>query len=278
MAMRLTGNGLFGGSEMFFSTPSQTARQLLFYPTAVGEFHCAADYRVERERYDSFLLLYVVDGFMTLEQDGETVRAGKNEALFVDCYRPHLYYTGTCAHILWLHFDGVGCRAWYDGLRSRCGAKLPGGRNTAERLRLICRHTASGDSEYGLAQEIYALLCELAGAPETAKQKRNAAQIDAAVAYINDHYPEPLTVNELAKTACLSAPYFTRAFKEATGLSPYDYLLNVRLDRAKELLITTRLSVGEIALHTGFRDTSNFISCFRKKVGISPLKFRHLSF
>ncbi|MDE6659385.1 MAG: helix-turn-helix transcriptional regulator, partial [Eubacterium sp.] len=72
--------------------------------------------------------------------------------------------------------------------------------------------------------------------------------------------------------------FFSKVFKETTGFSPYDYLLSVRLDKAKELLQKTDDSIQNIAFKTGFNSTSNFIYFFKKEMGISPLKFRKIRF
>lgn len=80
------------------------------------------------------------------------------------------------------------------------------------------------------------------------------------------------------KSAHLSSSQFSRSFKKHTGTSPYDYLLSVRLARAKELLKNTNLPISDIAYQTGFASDSNFIYFFRKNEGISPLKFRNTLF
>ena len=76
----------------------------------------------------------------------------------------------------------------------------------------------------------------------------------------------------------MSASYFSKLFKKGTGFSPYDYLLTVRLDRAKELLRQTDDSIENVAFKTGFNSESNFIYFFKKETGVSPLKFRKIKF
>ena len=76
----------------------------------------------------------------------------------------------------------------------------------------------------------------------------------------------------------MSPSHFSRVFKQQTGFSPYDYVLIVRLNRAKELLQRTSMTVSEIAYETGFNSESNFIYFFTTNVGISPGKFRRLKF
>ena len=82
----------------------------------------------------------------------------------------------------------------------------------------------------------------------------------------------------MANASHMSVSYFSKIFKEAAGSSPYDYLLTVRLDKAKEMLRQTDCSIESIAYKTGFNSASNFLYFFKKETGISPLKFRNLKF
>ncbi len=78
----------------------------------------------------------------------------------------------------------------------------------------------------------------------------------------------------MAKNACMSKYHFSRLFKESTGESPYKYLCMYRIEKAKELLISTPLSVNEIAVRIGFDDVASFIYLFKKHMFVSPLQFR----
>ena len=102
--------------------------------------------------------------------------------------------------------------------------------------------------------------------------------IETAKKYINDNFNKDLKVENIAGTVNMSESYFSRLFKKATTFSPYDYLLNVRLEKAKELLLKTDLPISEIAYKTGFNSDANFIYFFKKETGISTLKFRNISF
>jgi transcriptional regulator GlxA family with amidase domain len=92
--------------------------------------------------------------------------------------------------------------------------------------------------------------------------------------FIDQHFAEPLTINDLTSRFYLSASYLSHAFKLWTGYSPQRYLMLCRLSYARELLLTTRRSVSEITLRCGFRDESNFIRSFKKECGLSPNRYR----
>ena len=79
-----------------------------------------------------------------------------------------------------------------------------------------------------------------------------------------------LTVDALSREVGLSPAHFARAFKETMGRAPHQYLLALRLERARRLLDTTRLSISEIAQRTGFADQAHFTRLFRRAFGRTP--------
>ncbi|MFD0961582.1 helix-turn-helix domain-containing protein [Paenibacillus chungangensis] len=92
--------------------------------------------------------------------------------------------------------------------------------------------------------------------------------------YVDEHLHTSVSVEELAGIVHLHPNYFITFFKKHFGISPLKYVNRKRADRAKLLLLTTSLSVKEIADRTGFDDTNHFTKFFRKDAGVSPTEFR----
>lgn len=92
--------------------------------------------------------------------------------------------------------------------------------------------------------------------------------------HILDHLEGELSLDELAEVAGLSKYYFSRLFKEAVGMPPYEYVLEQRVVEASRLLKETELSITEIALQTGFSGPSHLSKVFRERAGLSPSAFR----
>ncbi len=95
-----------------------------------------------------------------------------------------------------------------------------------------------------------------------------------AINYINDKLAKRLTLADIAGVAHLSPYHFSRSFKKSTGLSPYQYVLRRRVQRAKELLVSTPLPIPEVALSSGFSSQSHLTRHFQRLVGTSPKDFR----
>ncbi len=93
-------------------------------------------------------------------------------------------------------------------------------------------------------------------------------------AHVHQHFGDDLSLDALAEVAGMSKYHFCRLFRQSAGVTPYQYLLGVRVDRAKRLLQSTDDSIGEIAERVGFNSQSQFNRAFRKLAGTTPAAFR----
>jgi AraC family transcriptional regulator len=91
-----------------------------------------------------------------------------------------------------------------------------------------------------------------------------------AVEYIQDQLDTDLTVSGIAQAVYMSPYHFTRLFKESTGQSPYQYVVEARARKAKELLITGKFTISEAAHHVGFVDQSHLTRHFKRVFGLPP--------
>jgi len=103
------------------------------------------------------------------------------------------------------------------------------------------------------------------------------AEIDEAIAYILEHIDEPLPLARIATHVGYSPFHFTRIFKERIGVPPLYYASALRLQRAKELLLKTNLSIRDVGLEIGQQSLGTFTTRFTEKVGMTPAQFRHSS-
>ncbi|MBE6793256.1 MAG: helix-turn-helix transcriptional regulator [Ruminococcaceae bacterium] len=95
-----------------------------------------------------------------------------------------------------------------------------------------------------------------------------------ALSFIGERYNEPLTLSDVAEYLGISPNYLSTLFHQTTGVSFRDHLCQVRVEAGKRLLLSTDLSLVEIAVAVGFPDQSYFCKVFKKHVGLTPGKFR----
>lgn len=92
--------------------------------------------------------------------------------------------------------------------------------------------------------------------------------------YIETHLDEAISADDLAKLVSLSPSHFCRVFKKTFGRPPHAYIIAARIERARQLMLTTSDSLAEIALACGLADQSHFCRYFRRTTGVSPGAWR----
>ncbi len=97
---------------------------------------------------------------------------------------------------------------------------------------------------------------------------------EQALRYMEDHYEEPITLDGLAQMFNYSTKNFAKLFKKQTGCSPIDYLIQTRMDKARNLLKHTELLIYEVAKAVGYSDQLYFARIFKKHCGCSPVQYK----
>ena len=105
-------------------------------------------------------------------------------------------------------------------------------------------------------------------------EDRGADRVYRALAHIHRHYDEKLPVTLLAQLEHMSVSRFRRLFREATGLSPMEYVTALRMNQACQLLARTDLSLEEVARAVGFQDQFYFSRVFKEHAGTAPSVYR----
>ena len=100
-------------------------------------------------------------------------------------------------------------------------------------------------------------------------------KLRTVIEYVMENLERSLTLEQMASVAQLTPYHFARQFKATTRMTPYQYVIERRVERAQQLLrINGELSLAEVAARTGFSDQSQFTSLFKRIVGITPRQFR----
>lgn len=117
------------------------------------------------------------------------------------------------------------------------------------------------------------VLQQVAQAPREARALPDA-RLMKAVELMQTKLAAPLTLDDLAAVATLSPFHFAKAFKAAYGSAPHQYLTQLRIERAQQLLRTTTRSIADIVEAVGYSNASHFTAAFRKATGVTPAAYR----
>lgn len=143
--------------------------------------------------------------------------------------------------------------------------------NIMEKLYKISKDLSlsSKFSATGLIYEFFSVLVQNSNIG-----RENANPVKTALRIIDYNYSSTITVEQIAKRLSLNVSYFSRIFSEQVGVSPKQYILSKRMERAKEILEMADVSISEIASSVGYEDPLYFSRIFKKHVGISPKGYK----
>lgn len=268
-------------SNYFVYTPSRSAQKMFFYPLQCGYFIYQPGYHLQRESYDSFLLMYIKKGCLTLEYEGQKSSVHAGYFVLLDCYQVHAYYTDIGWESLWCHFDGVSARPWYENIVSHVGNifSLPDAGSVVNKLEAVYQTFLSGElvREPLMSKYLTDILTSfLLYTPLQADSFNYTNMAEEIITYINEHFAEEIGNEELARRVGLSQYHFIRTFKKETGFTPHEYLLHTRISAAKYLLKNSRMTVKDICFSTGFSSESVFCCSFKRQLKMTPAQYRAL--
>lgn len=278
--MRCVEPGVLPGSECFFHTPTVIAQPILYYIEMCGHFYCSRGYHIKRENFGSHLMVLVKEsGLYVASKDGKGM-AGPGDIAIVDCHKPHEYWAENNTEFFFIHFEGANTATICDYI-VRCRGLIFPFQNSSilETMNLLMEEGRSNQvvEEIKYSKLVYTILCSVIQEQhEYSVEDEGSRMVRQAIEYIKKHLCEPISVGEVAEFVGLSVYYFTRLFKKQTGFSPHEYVMHMKIDRAKYLLRTTNDTVCEVAFAVGYRSEHSFSMSFSNKVGLSPGKFRNL--
>lgn len=183
-------------------------------------------------------------------------------------------------HYIWFAFDGTesenilkNCGLW-DGAPYR--RYIPDDSLFLYLNELIEGMQNTQYSDYKLLGYLYLIFGYLTNNKSDDTAAAKSDYLNSALLYINDHYSDNISVQDISDHVGIDRTYLYRLFMKELSLSPKQYLTQYRLKAASDLLNTTRLPISEIAAGCGFSDTSSFGKFFRDLTGFTPRQYRNI--
>lgn len=248
--------------------------------TYSGHEKCGKDHRWGKGIREQYILHLIVSGkgtyvtpkgsYSLSSGDMFLIRPRTEIEYFADENEPWEYY--------WVNFTGED--AEYILKRTDFTEENPVIRNCGEDIFHAMEDIleSAGNERYkaiGLTGRLYILLSLLVkGSKKKASPRSSAKCFKTARDYISGNYPLPISVEDIAEAAGVSRATLFRIFKAEVGVSPVDYLISYRINKAKRLLNETDLSVTAVARSVGYEDNLYFSRAFKGKTGVSPSEYK----
>jgi len=270
----------YEASSVHYYVPQPVGREsLLYYPVSVGYFDCKPSYGVQRNVFSSYLLLVMLTGSLAYQTRRSRGIARAGQVLLLDCNAPHSYAAQGKCSFTFVHFAGAQSKELYEEIERSVGNLIPmtdpNALHEAIGEMLSCMRSEHRMNEGETSALIYSMLMKLLEySGSSGAGSIGNPIVDRAVAYIQTHLTDKLSVEEVAANVGYSVSYFSHMFAEETGLSPYQFVVKSRVEQAQMLLKTTRLTIQEIAFQCGFNSAANFCYTFRRMTGMSPHEYR----
>jgi AraC-like DNA-binding protein len=230
--------------------------------------------------------LYSVEGQGKLLIDGKEFIIGKNTGFFMRPNVPHEYFALQSPwETHWVTFSGD----WVSTLMNTLNLGQWGVYHINETkyidqllsnilLSVQAKSIYEGYRSSGL---LYSFLLEMRSVIQdygSQDSKIVYKQLESTIDFMEQNIARDMSLSEIADHINVSPQYLCRIFKQKLKISPYEYLIRLRIHKAKEMLINEDALVKDILEYTGFRDASYFTAVFKRYEGMTPAQFRHIHF
>lgn len=273
-----TVNNTYMESHRILRTPSALVRDALLYIQEIGEMVCKEPRQNWRNSLDSYLLILVKEGCGTITVGEETLAMQAGDVAFLDCHNP---YSHCCDardpwHILWVHCNGAAMPHLYDIFRQRNASFVMSG--AAEWIEPVLQNLERIAMAEEPDYELYESECltQLITLILTRKAEKTghisgdtSQKWEQIHQYLEEHFAEKITLEELGKRFGISKYYMLRGFKRKYGVTIVQFLNQCRMNYAKNELRFTDKQIDTIAEECGIHDSSYFNRIFRTTEGIS---------
>lgn len=225
---------------------------------------------------------FVTDGTFSITINGKTYKAKPGDWFFIPAGIKHNYHNFPDKPMAkyWMHFDIFPANELMNDFNVNYHVKV---KNTAEITNLfsefskICESYLFSDilKVKAIILNLISKYLSLAGKQKVISvrdaQNENLHEV---LTFINNNYNKNLSTAILAKISHLHPTHFIRTFKNKMAQTPQQYIINIRMEHAKHLLLKSALSIAEIAERVGYDDPAHFSKLFKKFFSFSPLQYR----
>ena len=235
-----------------------------------------------RQDYNGYLFQFTISGKGYFEKEGEIIEVTRGKGFMVSFPEKSRYYIPLESEEPWefiyLHFSGEAAlpftqkiERFYDKVFCLSEDSIPIRKVFQLQKRLLEGRRLH---KYEGGEFLYGFLCSLLRELENPSEKEQNSVVVSAVTILEENYADLESIEGVAEQLKVSFAHLSREFKKEMGMTPIQYVTNVRLQAAMNDLMNTKDNLELIATRNGFSNGNYFCKVFRKNLGISPTEFR----
>lgn len=273
--------------KTFIEVENKVSEQSLKLPFYVKKFGYSGEKKFEigdGEDHNDILILYSLTSVVQFSHQQDLQYLTAYDLVISSCHSPLRFNTVGAAkwNFFYVIINGSHAKYYYNLIRTKYNIIRV---NPLSRVTDIFINIANIEfkgstlSNMRLSVLIHDLLCELYEISCDVIECKNLipvqdTDVNNAINYIKNHYKDVITIDSLCNQVCLSKYYFCKIFKKHTGVSIHQYINEYRINKSKELLSYSKLSINGVAAAVGFTSTLTYIRTFEKFVRMTPSEYR----
>lgn len=270
-------------STRIIYTPAPFAKNNLIYLQESGTLTALQPHTSKRTDLASYLFFIVMSGEGTLDYSGSKYYLKSGDCVFIDCRLPYAHSTSdTLWSLKWVHINGPLMSGIYAKYKERGGHVVFHPQKTTTYTNVLDTiYNMATSSDYIRDMKIYqhivellTLIMEESWHPENKKKSIKINNIEEIKDYLDNNFASKISLDFLAEKFYINKYYMTRIFKEKYGTTINNYILQIRIAYAKQLLRFSDKTIEHIGIECGLNDANYFSRVFKKVEGISPGEYR----
>ncbi|SFD96550.1 AraC-type DNA-binding protein [Paenibacillus catalpae] len=274
-------------AEYIYYALNELDKQCSIWPVRGGSTETKQGYYVGPKRIESYSLHIVKDGSVRVEWDAsKSVTLSEGDIFCLYPMRTYTYYAiegQPPPKMNWIVLDGplaaemlalTGLSLESPYLEGKWTQEAERTVNGLFRLMRDTEKEAANVLSLEMQSLLYRLLAALCRTVPKSQSLETADWVKQSMSYIRQHASEGITVQQAARAAGVNRTYYSVAFAEKAGMSPSDFITQVRMNAAKRLLAETDASITEVAYTTGYSSLYAFTRTFKNRLGETPTAYR----
>jgi len=215
-------------------------------------------------------IIVMLEGEMFIAEENERYHVKADDMLLLRAGRTHYGYEKSYGRVsfFWVHFNME--EGPFMDLPSHAALKMPSSVNQLFKQLLHVSTFSGGEADAALLLLLSELKRQAGGA-----YRPHSATVDQICRWVDIHLNQDINVQKVAEEFNFNKEYISKMVKREKGVGLKTYILNGRMDRARQLLLNTHRSVKEIAVECGFSDYKLFLRRFRQYEGVTPSQYRN---